>query len=136
MLYHYNDMKIPITNSLYNNFYNYKNSHHKSLSQIRKIKVYSINYEFVPLPLASRYRFRVNVLQRYRFYPNVTDRLSPLPTVLYRYRPSSTVTDRLLPLPTVFYRYRPSSTVTDRYLIVYDRFSAFMTVFSPFITVF
>jgi 1-deoxy-D-xylulose-5-phosphate reductoisomerase len=25
MLYHYNDMKIPITNSLYNNFYNYKN---------------------------------------------------------------------------------------------------------------
>jgi 1-deoxy-D-xylulose-5-phosphate reductoisomerase len=25
MLYHYNDMKIPITNSLYNNNYNYKN---------------------------------------------------------------------------------------------------------------
>jgi 1-deoxy-D-xylulose-5-phosphate reductoisomerase len=25
MLYHYNDMKIPIANSLYNNFYNYKN---------------------------------------------------------------------------------------------------------------
>ena len=35
MLYHYNDMKIPITNSLYNNFNNYKNSHHKSLSQIK-----------------------------------------------------------------------------------------------------
>jgi len=25
MLYHYNDMKIPIANSLYNNFYNFKN---------------------------------------------------------------------------------------------------------------
>jgi 1-deoxy-D-xylulose-5-phosphate reductoisomerase len=35
MLYHYNDMKIPIANSLCNNFYNYKNSHHKSLSQIK-----------------------------------------------------------------------------------------------------
>jgi 1-deoxy-D-xylulose-5-phosphate reductoisomerase len=33
MLYHYNDMKIPITNSLYNNFYNYKNNDHKFLSQ-------------------------------------------------------------------------------------------------------
>ena len=33
MLYHYNDMKIPITNSLYNNFYNYKNNNHKFLSQ-------------------------------------------------------------------------------------------------------
>ena len=33
MLYHYNDMKIPITNSLYDNFYNYKNIEQKSLSQ-------------------------------------------------------------------------------------------------------
>ena len=33
MLYHYNDMKIPIANSLYNNFYNYKNNHHEFLSQ-------------------------------------------------------------------------------------------------------
>ena len=33
MLYHYNDMKIPITNSLYNNFYNYKNNDHEFLSQ-------------------------------------------------------------------------------------------------------
>ena len=33
MLYHYNDMKIPITNSLYNNFYNYKNNDHKFLYQ-------------------------------------------------------------------------------------------------------
>jgi 1-deoxy-D-xylulose-5-phosphate reductoisomerase len=33
MLYHYNDMKIPIANSLYNNFYNYKNSDHEFLSQ-------------------------------------------------------------------------------------------------------
>jgi 1-deoxy-D-xylulose-5-phosphate reductoisomerase len=33
MLYHYNDMKIPIANSLYNNFYNYKNIDHKSLLQ-------------------------------------------------------------------------------------------------------
>ena len=33
MLYHYNDMKIPIANSLYNNFYNYKNNDHQFLSQ-------------------------------------------------------------------------------------------------------
>ena len=33
MLYHYNDMKIPITNSLYDNFYNYKNNHHEFLCQ-------------------------------------------------------------------------------------------------------
>ncbi len=29
MLYHYNDMKIPIANSLYNNFYNHKNNDHE-----------------------------------------------------------------------------------------------------------
>jgi 1-deoxy-D-xylulose-5-phosphate reductoisomerase len=33
MLYHYNDMKIPITNSLYNNFYNSKNNDHDFLHQ-------------------------------------------------------------------------------------------------------
>jgi 1-deoxy-D-xylulose-5-phosphate reductoisomerase len=33
MLYHYNDMKIPIANSLYNNFYNHKNSDFEFLSQ-------------------------------------------------------------------------------------------------------
>ena len=33
MLYHHNDMKIPIANSLYNNFYNYKNIDQKFLSQ-------------------------------------------------------------------------------------------------------
>ena len=33
MLYHYNDMKIPIANSLYNNFYNHKNNDHNFLSQ-------------------------------------------------------------------------------------------------------
>ena len=33
MLYHYNDMKIPIANSLYNNFYNYKNINQKFLFQ-------------------------------------------------------------------------------------------------------
>jgi 1-deoxy-D-xylulose-5-phosphate reductoisomerase len=33
MLYHYNDMKIPIANSLYSNFYNYKNNDHQFLSQ-------------------------------------------------------------------------------------------------------
>ena len=33
MLYHNNDMKIPIGNSLYNNFYNYKNNHQEFLSQ-------------------------------------------------------------------------------------------------------
>jgi 1-deoxy-D-xylulose-5-phosphate reductoisomerase len=33
MLHHYNDMKIPIANSLYNNFYNHKNNDQKFLSQ-------------------------------------------------------------------------------------------------------
>ena len=33
MLYHNNDMKIPIGNSLYNNFYNYKNNHQEFLTQ-------------------------------------------------------------------------------------------------------
>ena len=33
MLYHYNDMKIPIANSLYDNFYNHKNNDHNFLSQ-------------------------------------------------------------------------------------------------------
>jgi 1-deoxy-D-xylulose-5-phosphate reductoisomerase len=33
MLYHYNDMKIPIANSLYNNFYNHKNNDFEFLSQ-------------------------------------------------------------------------------------------------------
>jgi 1-deoxy-D-xylulose-5-phosphate reductoisomerase len=33
MLYHHNDMQIPIANSLYNNFYNYKNNNHEFLSQ-------------------------------------------------------------------------------------------------------
>jgi 1-deoxy-D-xylulose-5-phosphate reductoisomerase len=33
MLYHHNDMKIPITNSLYDNFYNYKNNDQKFLSR-------------------------------------------------------------------------------------------------------
>jgi 1-deoxy-D-xylulose-5-phosphate reductoisomerase len=33
MLYHHNDMQIPIANSLYNNFYNYKNSNREFLSQ-------------------------------------------------------------------------------------------------------
>ncbi len=33
MLHHYNDMKIPIANSLYNNFYNHKNNDHNFLSQ-------------------------------------------------------------------------------------------------------
>ena len=33
MLYHYNDMKIPIANSLYNNFYNHKNNDFEFLSK-------------------------------------------------------------------------------------------------------
>jgi 1-deoxy-D-xylulose-5-phosphate reductoisomerase len=33
LLYHYNDMKIPITNSLYNNFYISKNNDHEFLLQ-------------------------------------------------------------------------------------------------------
>jgi 1-deoxy-D-xylulose-5-phosphate reductoisomerase len=42
MLYHYNDMKIPIANSLYNNFYNYKNNDHNFLSQ-NKLNFFKAN---------------------------------------------------------------------------------------------
>jgi 1-deoxy-D-xylulose-5-phosphate reductoisomerase len=40
MLHHYNDMKIPIANSLYNNFYNYKNNDQEflSLNQLTFVK--------------------------------------------------------------------------------------------------
>jgi 1-deoxy-D-xylulose-5-phosphate reductoisomerase len=37
MLYHYNDMQIPIANSLYNNFYIYKNNEYEFLSQNKLI---------------------------------------------------------------------------------------------------
>ena len=40
MLYHYNDMKIPITNSLYNNFDNFKKNNDKFLS----LKKLTFNY--------------------------------------------------------------------------------------------
>ena len=40
MLYHYNDMKIPITNSLYNNFDNFKKNNNKFLS----LKKLTFNY--------------------------------------------------------------------------------------------
>jgi 1-deoxy-D-xylulose-5-phosphate reductoisomerase len=40
MLYHYNDMKIPITNSLYNNFDNFKKKNDKFLS----LKKLTFNY--------------------------------------------------------------------------------------------
>ena len=47
MLYHYNDMKIPIANSLYNNFYNYKNNEHEFLSQ-NQLTFIKANYKRNP----------------------------------------------------------------------------------------
>ena len=47
MLYHYNDMKIPITNSLYNNFCKYKNIDQKFLSQI-KLTFFASNFKKNP----------------------------------------------------------------------------------------
>jgi 1-deoxy-D-xylulose-5-phosphate reductoisomerase len=47
MLYHYNDMKIPIANSLYNNFYNYKNIDKKFLSK-NKLTFNDVNFKKNP----------------------------------------------------------------------------------------
>jgi 1-deoxy-D-xylulose-5-phosphate reductoisomerase len=47
MLYHYNDMQIPIANSLYNNFYNYKIIHQKFLSK-NKLTFNDINFKKNP----------------------------------------------------------------------------------------
>ena len=47
MLYHYNNMQIPIGNSLYNNFYNYKFSDHKFLSK-DKLTFYDTNFKKNP----------------------------------------------------------------------------------------
>ena len=44
MLYHYNNMQIPIANSLYNNFYNYKIRDQKFLSQ-DKLTFYDTNFK-------------------------------------------------------------------------------------------
>jgi 1-deoxy-D-xylulose-5-phosphate reductoisomerase len=47
MLYHYNNMQIPIANSLYNNFYNYKIMDQKFLSQ-DKLTFYDTNFKINP----------------------------------------------------------------------------------------
>jgi 1-deoxy-D-xylulose-5-phosphate reductoisomerase len=47
MLYHYNNMQIPIGNSLYNNFYNYKISDQKFFSQ-DKLTFYDTNFKKNP----------------------------------------------------------------------------------------
>ena len=57
---------------------------------------YSRSYEYVPLPLPSRYRFGPYVTDRYRFRANVTQRYA---TLHQRYRPLQTVTDRYRILP-------------------------------------
>ena len=81
---------------------------------------YSKSYEYVPLPLPSRYR-PVTVLgptlRTVTVFgptlPNVThrdgplhERYPPLPIVTHRYRSLPTVTHRYPPLPTVTHRYR------------------------------
>ena len=47
MLYHYNDMKIPIANSLYDNFYNYNNLDKKFLS-LKKLTFSEVNIKKNP----------------------------------------------------------------------------------------
>ena len=47
MLYHYNDMKIPIANSLYNNLYNYKNIEQKFFFK-KKITFNDTNFKKNP----------------------------------------------------------------------------------------
>jgi 1-deoxy-D-xylulose-5-phosphate reductoisomerase len=47
MLYHYNDMKIPIANSLYNNSYNFKNIDKKLLLQ-KNLTFCNVNFEINP----------------------------------------------------------------------------------------
>ena len=68
-----------------------------ALSDISALKInYSRSYEYVPLPLPSRYRFGPYVTDRYRFRANVTQRYA---TLHQRYRPLQTVTDRYRILP-------------------------------------
>jgi 1-deoxy-D-xylulose-5-phosphate reductoisomerase len=63
MLYHYNDMKIPIANSLYNNYYNYKNIDQKFLSK-NKLTFTDISFKKNPSLKILKYK---NVLNKSGF---------------------------------------------------------------------
>jgi 1-deoxy-D-xylulose-5-phosphate reductoisomerase len=63
MLYHYNDMKIPIANSLYNNFYNYQNIDQKFLSK-NKLTLNDISFKKNPSLKILKYK---NVLNKNGF---------------------------------------------------------------------
>ena len=59
MLYHYNDMMIPIANSLYNNFYNYKNINEKFLF-LNKLTFKDINLNKNPSLKILKYKNILN----------------------------------------------------------------------------
>ena len=52
----------------------------------------SLNYDFVPLPLPSRYSFGPYITDRYRFRANVTQRYATLRIDRYQALPNVTVT--------------------------------------------
>jgi 1-deoxy-D-xylulose-5-phosphate reductoisomerase len=59
MLYHYNDMKIPIANSLYNNFYYYKNINEKFLF-LNKLTFKDVNLNKNPSIKILKYKNILN----------------------------------------------------------------------------
>jgi 1-deoxy-D-xylulose-5-phosphate reductoisomerase len=59
MLYHYNDMMIPIANSLYNNFYNYKNINEKFLF-LNKLTFKDVNLNKNPSLKILKYKNILN----------------------------------------------------------------------------
>ena len=101
------------------------------------IFIYSNNYDFVPLPLPSRYRYSVTVIHRQPPLPNITDRHGPSPNVTERYKrypalPS--VTQRYPALPSVTERYPALLNVTERYWTlpsVTERYPALLNVTEP-----
>ena len=76
------------------------NGHHLNIRS--QMIPYSINYEFVPSPLPSRYRPNVTVIDRSILLPTVTHRYSPLLTVTHRYSP---LLQRYPPLLIVSYHF-------------------------------
>ena len=83
------------------NIWVYKKTNKKTLEIIsilcvsKILKKYSRSYEYVPLPLPSRYRpVTIALPSRYRYRVTVTHRRPPLPTVTDRSPPLPNVTDR------------------------------------------
>jgi 1-deoxy-D-xylulose-5-phosphate reductoisomerase len=59
MLYHDNNMQIPIANSLYDNFYNYKNIEQKFLTQ-RKLTFNHVNFKQYPSLKILKLKYALN----------------------------------------------------------------------------